>query len=218
MNKVTKICAASFLFCLSVNVNANAVDIIDSGNYTTDSLSGLDWLDVTFTTNKHYDDVKNLINNNTTENGIDYGQWRYASGEEVGTLIANYRGESVADSNGFNFVGAGELDSLINMLGITTTDAGNNVTFGLLSDRIEVNGTVGGAEDLVYVAMLLTGASGDMFAGHSMTQLPCDDEARDPKVGSFLVRSSMSPVPVPSALLLFAPALIGLVGFRRKSA
>ncbi len=52
--KIKLILGASILLLVSVQANAS---IIDNGDRTTDSVSGLDWLDVTFSMNRSYDEV-----------------------------------------------------------------------------------------------------------------------------------------------------------------
>jgi len=41
-------------------------------------------------------------------------------------------------------------------------------------------------------------------------------ESTDPTLGSFLVSDTLIATPIPAALFMFAPALLGFFGFRRK--
>ena len=72
------------LLALSIYANAS---IIDNGNYTTDTLSGLDWLDLTETTGRNYNEVYDDINNSGGDFGA--GEWRYASQSEFQSLLSN---------------------------------------------------------------------------------------------------------------------------------
>ena len=73
MNKIF----TAFIFTfLSTLFQANAA-IIDNGSYTTDTESGLDWLDVTLSINRSYSDVSSQFGS-----GGDFEGWRYATGIE----------------------------------------------------------------------------------------------------------------------------------------
>ena len=65
--------------------HAHAI-IIDEGIYTTDTDSGLDWLDVTQTIAESY----NTVNARISASGDLYG-WRFAAGDEVVTLFYNFQ-------------------------------------------------------------------------------------------------------------------------------
>ena len=71
---------------ISGQAHAAIVGFTDNGTYTTDTFSGLDWLDVTESTNRSYDDVFGQLM------GGDFDGWRYASAAEVATFWDNAGG------------------------------------------------------------------------------------------------------------------------------
>lgn len=66
--------------------NAGAA-FIDSGTYLTDTTSGLDWLDVTASVNRSYNDVSSQFGV-----GGDFAGWRYATGAQFNTMIEHWPG------------------------------------------------------------------------------------------------------------------------------
>ena len=56
---------------------------IDNNTYTTDTVSGLDWLDITATINRSYDDINSQLSS-------EFFGWRYATTPEVYTLWNNF--------------------------------------------------------------------------------------------------------------------------------
>jgi len=60
-------------------------EIIDHKKYTTDTETGLEWLDVTETMGQSYNDVKAQL-----EPGGKYHGYRFASAEEFNTFIGHY--------------------------------------------------------------------------------------------------------------------------------
>lgn len=83
-----KICVASVVTCLSftsITLQASPIQIIDNGTFTTDTVSGLDWLDVSLSTNQSYNYV-----NSQFGNGGEYQGWHYATGLEVFDLVTRY--------------------------------------------------------------------------------------------------------------------------------
>ena len=73
--KFWKLVSASTVLVLSTSVNAA---LIDNGTYTTDSLSGLDWLDLTETNNQSYNQSPTLNPG-----------WRHATHTEITGLLAS---------------------------------------------------------------------------------------------------------------------------------
>lgn len=67
---------AIFLVC-----QADAI-LIDNGNYTTDTVTGLDWLDIAETQRKSYNTTLSLL-------PTQYAGWRFATESEFQGLIAN---------------------------------------------------------------------------------------------------------------------------------
>jgi hypothetical protein len=88
MFKFLKIIGIGFI--LSVSTLANAT-LIDNGDYTTDTVSGLDWLDWTLTGNKTQAEAILMFSG---------AGWRIATAAEATGLIANQFGIPGVGSNG----------------------------------------------------------------------------------------------------------------------
>lgn len=125
--------------------------IIDHGDFLTDTETGLDWLDVTKSVNRSYDDVSSEVGA-----GGDFSGWRYANGQEFNTLVGNFTGATIAT---FGYVIqetslTSPIDGLVILLGSTldswymslfnkTLDEYYNspegsvadATYGLIADR-----------------------------------------------------------------------------------
>lgn len=65
---------------------AASTDFFDHDTYTTDSLSDLDWLDVTASTNRSFNDVSSQFGT-----GDDFDGWRYATRVEFNALVTIIR-------------------------------------------------------------------------------------------------------------------------------
>ncbi|MCW9047833.1 MAG: hypothetical protein OQK46_07115 [Gammaproteobacteria bacterium] len=69
---------ASFI---SINVNA---ELIDNGKFTSDSETGIDWLDLTETSGLSYDYVTSQL-----VSGGKFEGWSFASREQINTFFSN---------------------------------------------------------------------------------------------------------------------------------
>ena len=88
-NKFFKIIGIGFI--LSVSTLANAT-LIDNGDYSTDTVSGLDWLDWTLTVDKTQAEALTI-----------YGSegWRTATQTEATNLMENFFGAIISSSPAF---------------------------------------------------------------------------------------------------------------------
>lgn len=82
--------ACIFLICTS-SVHAT---LIDHGTYTTDDVSGLDWLDVTTTVNQSFNYVSSQFGA-----GSLYEGYRHATVDEVAQLVSNAGTTNIVSSN-----------------------------------------------------------------------------------------------------------------------
>jgi hypothetical protein len=83
--------------CVSAG-NASAT-LIDYGDITLDTATGLEWLDVTKTTGMSYQDILNGAG------GFYAAGWRSASWDQMNGLLATYRSAAPADRSLFGIFG-----------------------------------------------------------------------------------------------------------------
>jgi hypothetical protein len=204
----SKIALSILLGMLIFSSSANAV-LIDYGNLTRDSESGLDWLDLTVTAGLSYENA--LANN---------AGWRYASNDEVTNLFhqvfegyypTNIDGYTRSTDPGGSYAGLFE-DALLfhNLFGevhFTGTSMGmyideNNQkrVLGVWQSDFRPDGRT-----IVY--------GPDLREGHYIYP----DRFHFPDFASFLVKEAPVPVPTTLSLMLLAvlPLLLGR-GVRRS--
>jgi hypothetical protein len=70
---------------------ASHAAFIDHDTYTTDTTSGLDWLDVTATLHFPGAGIATLLSP-----GGEYAQWRIATGDEFNTMVSDFMGSPVS--------------------------------------------------------------------------------------------------------------------------
>jgi len=189
------------LFAINANAALVSADWQTSGDnlITRDTETGLDWLELTETTNMSYEYV-------TSQLGVggQFEGWSYATTVQISSLFDSAGGTGPYD--GWSSRNNGVVEYLLNLWGSTTGFLDSSFMSGDLNSpfgdparwyhRIGDQPTqaTSSTEDFM---LLNVGASGDS----SSTNI----------IGSALIR--VSPVPVPSAVWLFVSGLIGLVGF-----
>jgi len=224
--KIRTILGASLLLLVSVQVNA-ALTSIDwkttgDGLITRDD-NGLEWLDVSETMGRSYNDVSSKLGSGQEFDGFRYstrdelaGLWDSAGGDNNfydGTstqndglfdILAPYLSENLPANrpdlgtpwNGYAIIGAhcAPIPSLC-----ATWEGGDQQWYSVMSP--DINSSNNPETDFFYI-------------DNGWIK---NDTSR-PVYASGLVR--VSEVPIPAAIWLFGTALIGLVGFgkRRKAA
>jgi len=193
---------------------ASPVDFTDNVSYTTDTLSGLDWLDVTLTANLSFD----YVNAQLGAGGL-YAGWRYATGSQFNAMVTNYVNAVPAiTTTGTVYHAEGLIDTLITLLGDTYSHAIGfpsirySETIGFLAD------TYAPAPSRHWVALMIDDDSTihfeDTTKAHAFVS---DTDVPQVDTGHFLVRDTVSAVPIPAAAFMFAPALLGFMGLRRRA-
>jgi len=206
--------ASAFAVISLVSTSASA-SLIDQGNTTYDTSSGLEWLDWTLTTQRSYDDVSSQFGL-----GDEFDGWRYATQSEVIDLYWS-AGATSLDTSSTSEVAAAQ--GLMDLLGGHTIenesfswamygspDANNRVsTIG--PEMITINGAT--------TASFST--TGDSFFadGSDLLGFPQWDwrSFQTNYLGHALVKSATVPEPS-TALLLGAGALLLAARKRTKKA
>jgi hypothetical protein len=213
--------------------SANAA-IIDLGNITRDTATGLEWLDVTETYGVSYGDVQTQLG----AAGSLYG-WRYATEAELGALVINFgytqSGIACGDAELVLCHLKEEPDPVVADFIATI---GNTLAAHFGDPNFDTMEFIGIGQTRGWVlqqeACLSTNCLAQFFwvdetvddPGFSFVRtnryVPTEvNEAGErveydpvPSSGSFLVRTSA--VPIPAAAWLFGSALLGLAGLKRR--
>jgi len=193
----------SSVLCLAPITTLKA-DIIDHGMFITDTETGLDWLDVTISLNESYNEVINQL-----EEGGKYEGYRYATADEFNTLVSNYTGTNVTQSQVRQVIDSkANTDKLIDMLGSTQKPTQGARGYDIYNEYVGFN--FSRTLDSV-TGITITGYSDDgySYVGYSIIAKTQDfgtriwhysnsninkyvnRNAKDPEAGSFLVRESI---------------------------
>jgi len=188
----------TLLFFISLNASAALVDI---GNHTTDTDSGLDWLDLSETSGL-----------GTAAALAANSGWRYAANSEIEALFGvAFDGYYDTQPNGLSLSvdveyadQAADVTAWENLFGYSST-VNYFWSYGFYQDEDSLWKNIGTRRefggDTVVVGLENTGDISSLVANGS------------PSFGTYLVRTT---VPVPAAVWLFGSALAGLGWFRRK--
>lgn len=157
--------------------------LIDMGDFTRDTATNLDWLDLSKSLNKSFNDVVGQMGV-----GGQFEGWRHATREEVGTLFHSSAGIPTGSASS-NPAVVDSVRNLQSMLGFTTR-AGTQLTQMVNGTSIVVDGvTLYRSSDLTY-----SSSSNAAFA-RQQGPLSWNDYARQTNLGHALVRVSEVPEP-----------------------
>ena len=200
---ISRVCAG--LVGMSAVVSANAA-LIDNGNFTTDSISGLDWLDLSVTQSQSYNSAP----------GRNVG-WRYATNSEIEALFSvSFDGytdtntiKHYSDSNVFGSYAdqTEDAQAFASLFGITGVASTFSSTLGFYRDENNILRQMGLNQYSGY-SRVFSDESTNNWNGYEGLGVNGN--------GVYLVRDSISAVPVPAAVWLFGSGLIGLVGVARR--
>ena len=188
--------------------NIDSLPHPDGQNITTDSLTGLDWLDPTATLNYSFNEITARFSN-------DLAGFRYATRDDI-ILFLSHISPSLPTDEAFGgadgFGDAAPYDTAASYLGDTYVVDGERGIFAITGDMSAVG--------FHFAYQLYRGPDTDPYYG-SFGSYSIDDDATtlfDTSTGSWLVRDISSSVPEPSTLALAILALLslGFVALRKK--
>ncbi len=183
------------------NVSAALVTATDvnfgTDSLTRDTVTGLDWLDITYTTGRTYVDIAGKF-----EVGEEFDGYSYATISQVIALVndnTDFTPDAAASGTGTTDTSGGDvLSALVGLLGPTFTNATSTRVFGLTA-------LLGTGKSRI-IGLINNYSSADrVWNGTEIDQTDSPDQW----TGSYLVKAS---VPEPSLAILLGVSLIGLVG------
>lgn len=189
------------IFCSLFAPAISMAALVDHGTFTTDSAQGLDFLDLTASTNRSFNEVSAQFGS-----GGDFEGWRYATEEQVVTLINNsgFSPALSAGSDATGDTGGDQLSGLVSLLGITNSLATSAFSNGLTGTAVASNQRTVTIEDV-------------LSASENDKAFATDVLMKTTKVnsfGSFLVRTSS--LPEPGTLVMFGAFGIVLLARLRR--
>jgi hypothetical protein len=172
------------------------------GSITKDTYTGLEWLDVTESTNRSY----NYVSGQFGVGGAFEG-WRHANSTEVMNFLNS--GGGVGTYNGDLGSHQNWVVNLVDLWGSTAASHLNyQRVLATLSDNFSSTNKV--VTNIRYSEDLTGNSRANVF-GNSIS--PGDSF---PHFGHALVRTSV--VPVPATAWLFGTGILGLIGFSKRKA
>jgi hypothetical protein len=195
--------SAIFGACLFIS-SANAI-LIDNGTITLDSDTGIEWLDLTESINRSYDDVAGQFGT-----GGDFAGWRHANFTEVSTLFANGGFAAPYFANGISF----ELFEMLSLLGATRIE---EIGDSIVADAGGMFDDTGIGTDPIRQGFALFSAtsvpSNTLFSFEFAEITPdgAPSNFSDPNVGHWLVRDGVLSIPEPGMAVLFGGAALLLL-------
>jgi hypothetical protein len=189
--------SASIFCLLGLCGVAKPNSLVDMGPFTTDTATGLDWLDLTASKNLSFQDVSSQFG----PGGIFAG-YRYATVAEVRTLwvdaglINGVPDTGQCAGTSYCFAATypiAPVANLVNLIGDTWAQPFLDMAIGLTATSLDVLCSI---QYTCYVTpeLRIYGSFAEVLVDEGLR-----DYIADPHYGSWLVRQSASSVPVPIA-------------------
>lgn len=215
--KITSLITA-FVCSSALSVAAQAA-LIDRGSYITDTTTGLDWLKLTETAGRTYEDISSNLGS-----GQEFDGWTYATQSQFANLLWD---NGIYDAGLLgNLQSVPFADSYLKSTNeFTPWDFmmlfGNIDPFPSPSDGLRSTGLLDAVEGAFGYAHLFSYYNNSyednkLWYGIGAPELNCEScynyQRQTSVYGSYLVR--VSDVPLPGAVLLFGSSILGLAGLR----
>ena len=125
---------AAAILTLGINSNALPEDFIDNGHYTTDTVSGLDWLDVNLTVDIPIGFIDEGPGTSSVLRRVGemLDGWRYATDTEFAEMLVNFTGKSNPGNGYVSYIGTTLIAELQELIGITEITDFATLTIGIL--------------------------------------------------------------------------------------
>ena len=214
--RLLKTVLPAMLLALSANVSASVVsadwNTANDGLITNDTVTGLNWLDLTETNGLSYNYVSSQLGA-----GGDYEGFRYATNDEVVGLWTNFW-YNLSYNTPEQITNGGSPEGLINatnLLGNTVNEFNSDYQHGVVGFTSDT--LIAGSHTRLGVYQL----GSYMYINDVVDGLQYADDTAYLYNASYLVEDESyvpSTVPVPAAAWLFGSALLGFFGFSRRKA
>ena len=179
--------------------------LIDNGFFTTDTATNTDWLDLTLTANKSYNEVVSGYGDYLADG------WTYASEDQVYDLFRNAGARlQYFGFTSHNKAAAQQLGELLGFNGIYTYNGNKSLMSLGLTSTVSV-----GKLETPGFALSINGLHGDRhYSGQFAQTWNSTFDERHELMGSFLIRPAQASIPEPSTLAILAIGIAGLTSRR----
>jgi len=199
-------CAGLVFFSSNASAAVVSADWNNLGDnlITQDTVSGLNWLDLTETNGLSYDYVSGQLGT-----GGQYEGFRYATDSEVVALWANWGVNLATGASGSISGPDSNVQGAASTLGNIFPEASNQYLAGALGITIDSPATGNRSQLGAFITFNPTNTY--YYLDGSYAQLDSNALVYS---GSYLVETAV--VPIPAAVWLFGSGLIGLIGIARR--
>ena len=176
---------------LLISASLTEAALIDNGGFTTDTVTGLDWLDMYHTDGNSYNQTLNAISGGGSLDG-----WRFATSAEFDGLINAAVGSSYTQV-GFDAAILSQMTTLVNYLGSTYASGVNAYVVGYVDSS-----SLSNADARQFGWTIYVGEQAGYVRPASNTGFDAGKGATNSLVGAFLVRATAVPDTGSTAALL----------------